>query len=103
MKVILTEHAIERARQRLGWRPATTRRMIARVADRGLGIKRTRGALRRYLEQKRAPGVALWTYGEHVFVFRWEETTRSLYLVTVWQLPLPLRPALRRAFAQAAA
>lgn len=103
MKLVLTDHAIERARQRLGWNRSTLRRMMHKVTSRGLGTKHTRGSLRRYLVEHRGDGVAIRTYGEHLFIFRWDPAAEALCLVTVWQIPLPLRPALRRATLRALA
>lgn len=101
MNVILTEHAIERAWQRLGWTAGSLHRMVERVVAFGLSEADTGGALRRYLEEHRAPDSVVRTYGEHIFIFR--RDTDDLFLVTVWQIPCELRPALRRAFSQATA
>ena len=47
------------------------------------------------------PDAAIRTYGEHIFIFRQE--AGEWFLVTVWQMPGELRPALRRAFRHAVA
>ena len=49
MRIELTEHVVERARQRLGWSEGALARMTDRVLHFGLGAAQTTGALRRYL------------------------------------------------------
>ena len=103
MNVLLTEHAIERAWQRLGWTEHALGRMVSRVLAFGIGVDEAAGALRRYLRDHQSDGALVRAYGEHVFIFYREPDVPEVSLVTVWQLPLELRSALRRAFSESVA
>ena len=52
MRIELTEHAVERARQRLGWSESALARMTDRVLHFGPVVAQTTGVLRRYLQRR---------------------------------------------------
>lgn len=85
-----TQHAIERAKERLGWNEATLRRMLPKVVARGVDYRDTRGKLRRYLDGQAClhhKGNATRIHGHHIFVMQGE------VLVTVYELPKEFRNA----------
>jgi hypothetical protein len=88
----MTEHAIERGKERLGLNERALHRLARRVLASGLRAAEVTGRARRMLD---AMGIAHHTtpvvYGEHVFVFA--ETT----LVTVIHVPPKFRAAFRKA------
>lgn len=97
MQILLTEHAVKRARKRLGWSHHALLRMTDQVIHFGLGPERTRGSLHRYLQIKeRDEAVMIRTYGEHVFVFQRGDSAGAMRLLTVMHLPLELRPKVRQ-------
>jgi hypothetical protein len=85
-----TTHAIERANERLGWNEATLRRMLPKVAAKGVMISQTRGKLRRYLNGQswlHKKGNATRIHGHHIYVIQGE------VLVTIYELPKEFRNA----------
>lgn len=97
MSIHITEHAIERARQRLGWSATSLQRMTDRVLGFGLSSGNAPVPVRRYMQAREAEdGTLVRSYGEHFFVFQRGEDLGALSLITVWQVPLELRSLLRR-------
>ncbi len=85
-----SDHAIERAKERLGWSESALRRMIPRIMERGLWQDQTRGELRLYLDARSdgyANGSVCVVFAEHLFVLQ------GGTLVTVLRLPKELRHA----------
>ena len=91
---LITDHARERAKERLGWNHSALDRMAERALNEGVAHTHTRGRLNRYLgklymERKKANNTRL--YGEHVFIFSNE------VLITVFPLPREMRAAAQKA------
>ena len=92
----ISDHAIERARQRLGWSARSLRRMASRVVSVRRSADEISGVLHRYLEEQEfSSGALARSYGENLFIFQ-RSTAGELTLVTVWQLPAEVRGVLRR-------
>jgi len=80
----LTQHAVDRAKERLGWNESTLRRMMVKVADQGVPQRETKGRLLRWLnamsrDHRKGDGTVLWSH--HVFVIQ------GGTLITVFELP----------------
>lgn len=89
-----TEHAIARAKERLGWKEATLRRMLPKVAEAGVPVAATRGKLRRYLDGQQwlhHKGNATRIHGHHIYVIQGE------VLITIYELPKEFRGAAQSA------
>lgn len=67
----ITDHAQQRGKERLKLNPASLERTARRALNDGLGRPQTHGALRTYLDGKRAmhPDGEVFLYGEFLFVF----------------------------------
>lgn len=93
----ITEHARDRAKERLGLNLRALRRLASSALEHGLGQSDTRGALRRYLDGKAMlhPGCFPKVYGCHVFIFGTENA-----LITVWELPHEFRRSAENARAK---
>lgn len=98
LRLLASSHAVQRARQRLGWSRSALLRMLERVVYAGLGPADCGGALRLYLLAATEPeeDVLLRVYGVHVFVLTRDEA-ETLTLKTVFPLPPELRPFATRA------
>lgn len=92
MKAILTDHAVQRARERLGLRRVSLDRLANKALREGIRHAETNGALKRYIS-------GLWEnggekinnariLGEVIFLFI-DKT-----LITLYQLPLEFRKVL---------
>lgn len=86
--VCITEHAKERARERLKWNAETLEKMSERAMNIGVKHSDTRGKLNRfmskiYLQHKTANNTRI--YGEHIYIFA------DNVLITVIQLPTVLK------------
>ena len=98
---VISQHAYERARERLNWGERTLERMLERVHWVGLTAGRCSAAVRRFLESKvraEAPHKGA-TYGvihgEVLFIFARTPAEVCSTLVTVYQLPGEMRTRLR--------
>src|SRR5690242_1601287 len=90
----ITDHARERAKERLGWNDSAITRMAERALNEGVTHSQTRGRLNRYLgklymEHRTANNSRV--YGEHVFIFC------NQVLITVLHLPRDMRAAAQKA------
>lgn len=90
--VIITDHAYERAKERIGWKPKVLDKMAEKAFLEGKKHKDTKGALMRYLTKlwfsyKHCNNVRI--YGENVFFFC------DNILITLYQLPNNLRKHLK--------
>lgn len=69
-QIELTNHAIDRARERCRWNEDTMRKMATKARAEGIGLNQVKGQLHRYLYkltmQHRTETVI---YGEHIFAF----------------------------------
>lgn len=99
LQLAATDHACQRARQRLNWNRAALERMLERIVYTGIALDDCTGALARFLEQKLHDPrhQTLRVYGEHLFVFARHDDGRTLHLLTVYPLPTEHRAAARRA------
>ena len=87
---LITNHAEERAKERLGWNRAALNRMADKALNEGIAHSQTRGRLNRYLTKlylNHRKGNNNRVYGEHVFIFHNE------VLITVVLLPREIRRA----------
>jgi hypothetical protein len=90
----VTEHAFQRAKQRLGWPPSATARMAQKALDCGVRHQDTAGRLRRFLDHQfllHGHGNNTRIYGQHVFIFE------GPVLITILYLPNELRRAAQSA------
>ena len=88
MLVSVTQHAYDRAKERLRWRPEVLDKMAEKAFVDGVEHKDTKGSLNRYitklwLEYRRANNIRI--YGENIYLFCGNA------LVTVFQLPNNMR------------
>jgi hypothetical protein len=85
--VIITDHAFERAKERLSMNKAAFVRVAERAYLKGIGAKHVSGNLKRYLNgrflQSKIGNIVV--HGENLFMFK-----KNL-LITVYQLPNNLR------------
>jgi hypothetical protein len=95
----LTSHALQRAKERAGWRGVTLARMVDRVFFTGVGANTPCRKIREFLRSVQAEHAGRYAraYGEHVFLFATGETYDEAVLVTVLRLPAELRAAARDA------
>ena len=97
MSIVITEHAQQRARERLNWSRASLERMVDRVFYFGIAVDRARGRVARYLEAAQdTADVMVRAYGEHLYIFAQDPLHADIALVTVYEVPVPLRPLLRK-------
>ena len=70
-QITLTNHAIDRARERCRWNEETMHKMATKARSEGIGLNQVKGQLHRYLYkltmQHKTETVI---YGEHIFAFR---------------------------------
>lgn len=86
--VLITEHAYERAKERLSWKSKVLDKMAEKAFLEGIKHKDTKGSLNRYVTKlwfsyKHANNVRI--YGENIFFFC------DNRLITLYQLPNDLR------------
>jgi len=84
VNAVVTHHAHDRGRDRLGWSHATMERMASRALLEGFARSDASGALRRHLDclvHKHGKGHNLRVYGQHVYIFE------GVTLITVLHLP----------------
>lgn len=68
----VTEHAYERAKERLNWRPKTLDKMAQRAFNEGVQHKDTKGTLHRYITKLRFKYKYcnnIRIYGENIYIF----------------------------------
>jgi hypothetical protein len=91
---LLTDHALSRARERVGLNRVAAERMALRAHTCGLHRAETHGQLRDWLETKVGlhghPDMRI--YGEHVWVFG------ANRVITILWIPLEFRASARRQF-----
>lgn len=86
--MIITEHAFQRARARMGLNREAFARTAAKAFESGAKLEDTRGKVQRYIEgllEKKQTADNTRIYGEFVYVFC------GAYLVTVHHLPKEYR------------
>ncbi len=83
MKAILTNHSIDRAKERCGWNRCALERMADKALESGISQKDVSGRLRRYIDKHsiQHPGHRSFIHGNVVFVFA------GVTLITVLDLP----------------
>lgn len=69
---VATDHAYERAKKRLGWKPKVLDRMMKKAFEKGVTHSETKGGLNKYIAKlwfrnKNANNIRI--YGENVFLF----------------------------------
>ncbi len=99
IKLTSSRHAKTRARQRIRWKPRTVDRMLERVLYDGLGPEDCPRRLRLHdfivSTAEKDTGMGR-VYGEHLFVFG-KEAPDELRLITVYPIPVDLKPSARDA------
>lgn len=95
----VTDHAVERAKERAGWGRPTLCRMLERIFFDGVAASTPCRKIREFLLsfQAQEPGRYARAYGEFVFLFARGYSADEAVLVTVLQLPHDLRAAARDA------
>jgi len=95
----ISEHAIERAKERVGWNRSALGRMLERVFYDGISASTPCRKIREFLSSYQSPDLNRFAraYGEHVLLFSWGSVPDEAVLVTVLQLLHDLRPAAREA------
>lgn len=88
VKVRITDHAYDRAKERLSWKPGVLDKMTEKAYLEGIKHKDTKGQLNKYItkiwfKHKNANNIRI--YGENIYLFC------DNILVTVYQLPGNLR------------
>lgn len=79
----ITEHAYQRAKERLNWKKKTLDRMVKKAFNQGLKWKDTKGSLKEFLQWQRRQHPEtnqIRIYGEHVFYFS------NFALITMYRL-----------------
>ena len=103
--VIVTKHALEQARKRLGFNSCTLERMACKAYMYGLSCDNTDGILRSFilakmkLQSEKHDDAILRVYGEILYVFVRNKRTDDLYLLTTYQIPRKMRQYAANAFA----
>ncbi len=99
LHLAISQHAFERARERVGWNRSALSRMLERIFYDGVAAstpcKRIREFLTHYHDEH--PGRFARAYGEHVFLFTRDAALDAAVLVTVLPLPHELRRPTREA------
>ena len=91
MTVEITEHAKERARERLSWNAETLQKMAQRAFDLGFKPKDLKAAIKRYVDLKGMQyHSTTYVYGEVMYVFR------QLQLITVYLIPNKMKGSLKK-------
>ena len=98
VQLIATDHACQRARERLRWHHRTLVRMLERVFYDGLGPKDCSRRLHAFVAAKTAakPAGLVRIYGEHLFLFTRDDPD-EVVLLTVYSIPSELRTAAHQA------
>ncbi len=99
IQLAISDHAVERAKERAGWNRSSLGRMLDRIFYNGISTdtpcRKIRGFLLGYQTQDLSRFAR--AYGEHVFLFRRGSQRDEAILVTVLQLPHELRLAAHEA------
>jgi hypothetical protein len=79
----ITQHALERCKERCGWKRDAAQRMADKALELGIRHADTKGAIKRYFDhlymvEKNANNLRI--YGRHVFVFYHERLITVLHL-----------------------
>lgn len=91
---VISDHAAQRLKERLGWNASAQQRMANLALERGLKHTDTSGRLRRYFDKlflSHGSGNNTRIYGEHVYIIQGQT------VVTVLHLPNDLKRAARQA------
>lgn len=87
-KIIITDHAYDRARKRLKWSSSTLNRMINRIYYEGISSKNSKGTLKIYFEKlnnRNSQCNNIRIFGNSVFFFM------NNRLITMLPLPLEIK------------
>lgn len=96
----LTEHAIDRGRERLSLTSDALEKLAVRAWESGIRHKAAKGRLKKYLGTLFKDGLTPVVYGEVIFMFTRDRRAPSL--VTLWQIPNEFKKYLRLCLPQAA-
>ncbi|HNP24643.1 MAG TPA: hypothetical protein PKM63_21780 [Panacibacter sp.] len=82
MNLIITKHAYERGKERMGLAAGAFKKIAAQAYCYGVGMEETKGALNKHLQElaTQKPDTYPAIYSEHVFVFS------SNRLITVFRV-----------------
>lgn len=90
--IIITKHAYERAKERLGWNKKTLKRMLPKVIDCGTYADDIKGFVKGWAQRKKDNKLnsidELILYGNSLFLFKKKPNTTDTYiLLTVVTAP----------------
>ncbi len=99
IQLAITDHAFERAKERVGWNRSALARMLERVFYDGIAATTSCKRVSEFLSSYEVPDPSRFAraYGEHVFLFTRTDAPDSAVLVTVLRLPHELREPIRAA------
>ncbi len=88
MKIPITNHAYERAQERLGLNHSAFANLIERVKEKGISHANIKGNFRRYIDAMfmKHRSKQIRVYGENMFVFGYDDVN-----ITVFKVPLRFR------------
>ena len=84
LQLKITKHAYQRGKERLSWKRKTLERMADKAFFKGVNYPKTRGKLRRYVEElceNHGHKVSVKIYGENLYIFKHN------VLITVYRVP----------------
>ena len=82
--IIITDHAYDRMKERLGWNKKAAERMAQKAFQEGIQHWETKGSLHRYLDSiylSHRNATAMRIYGQAIFIFKEDK------LLTVYAMP----------------
>lgn len=89
---ILTDHGISRAKQRLGWSPKATQRMLPKVLFEGADQSNAGKLLKTYLSEKiTEPHHFAKIFGHAFFLFCATDLSQEYKFLTVYLIPSHMR------------
>lgn len=92
-KTNVTEHAFDRAKERLKWKSSVLQKESEKAYEYGITHSDTKGSLNKYItklwfDYKQANNIRI--LGENIFIFR------DNILITVYQMPFNMRKHVKR-------
>ena len=89
VRPVLTDHSVDRAKERCGWNRGALERMAEKALLEGISTRDVAGGLKRYIDRQHIlfPGHRSLIHGHVVFIFA------GVTLITVLDLPHKFRRA----------
>ena len=87
--IVLTDHAIDRVKERMGLKKNAAERMARKALVLGLRSEDVAGEVAGYISSKEiaGDGVFVRIYGEYAYVFGHNKKQEACVLITVYRLP----------------